>query len=190
MARHSGAEDRRVARTKRHLWEAMARLMKRKKLKDITVRELSEEAALNRTTFYTHYRDVPDMLEKVEGEVLGALREARSERPLEAVFRVLGDNREVILALTGPNGDIGFLHRLMETVYAVIRPGGGRGAYHTAYAVGGLAAVINRWLEEDPRPEPGVMAEWTQQLFRESPRTEPVKSEDNKKARAKALPAG
>ena len=93
MTRKPGAEDRRVARTKRHLREAMARLMKHKKLKDITVSELSEEAALNRTTFYTHYRDVPDMLDKVEGEVLRALGEARNACSLETVFRVIGDNQ-------------------------------------------------------------------------------------------------
>ena len=192
MARHSGEEDRRVIRTKRHLWEALARLMKRKKLKDITVRELSEEAALNRTTFYMHYRDVPDMLDKVEGEVLGALREARSAQPLEAVFRVIGDNRDLILALTGPNGDIGFLHRMMETVYAVLHPArSGQGEYHTVYALGGLAAVLTRWLNEDPRPEPGVMAEWARDLIAAGPRTEPAKScRENKRAHAKALPVG
>lgn len=62
--------DRRVRKTKKQLRECLTRLLKEKKVQDITVRELTDMADLNRGTFYLHYRDVFDLLEKTENELL------------------------------------------------------------------------------------------------------------------------
>ena len=58
------AVDRRVRRTRKQLRECLVTLLKQKKVQDITVRELTELADLNRGTFYLHYKDVFDLLEK------------------------------------------------------------------------------------------------------------------------------
>ena len=44
--------DRRVRKTKKILRECLTQLLKEKKIQDITVRELTEMADLNRGTFY------------------------------------------------------------------------------------------------------------------------------------------
>ena len=62
--------DRRVRKTRRQLKECLTRLLKEKKIQDITVRELAEMADINRGTFYLHYKDVFDLLEKTESELL------------------------------------------------------------------------------------------------------------------------
>ena len=59
-------EDRRVRRTKKLLTQALTELMQQKQIKDITVTELTEKADMNRGTFYLYYRDVFDMIEKIE----------------------------------------------------------------------------------------------------------------------------
>ena len=64
------AVDRRVRRTRKQLRECLVTLLKQKKVQDITVRELTELADLNRGTFYLHYKDVFDLLEKTESELL------------------------------------------------------------------------------------------------------------------------
>ena len=67
-----GAEsiDRRVRKTRKQLRECLIALLKEKKVQDITVRELTDMADLNRGTFYLHYKDVCDLLEKTEAELL------------------------------------------------------------------------------------------------------------------------
>ena len=60
--------DRRVRKTRRQLRECLISLLKEKKVQDITVRELTDMADLNRGTFYLHYKDVFDLLEKTEAE--------------------------------------------------------------------------------------------------------------------------
>ena len=64
-------EDRRVRKTKKRLCRrALAALWPEKPLKSITVREISELADINRGTFYLHYSDVFDMVEKLQNDIL------------------------------------------------------------------------------------------------------------------------
>lgn len=67
-------EDRRVRRTKRLLRESLSSLLLEKDLTDISVREVTERADLNRGTFYLHYTSVTDLLQKMEDEVICDLR--------------------------------------------------------------------------------------------------------------------
>lgn len=63
-------EDLRVRKTKSAINSAFLKLLSRKKLKDISVKEISELAQCNRNTFYLHYADKYDLLDKLCGENL------------------------------------------------------------------------------------------------------------------------
>ena len=62
--------DRRVRRTRERLNRALTELLMEKPMREITVRELTDRADVNRGTFYAHYTDLFDMLEQMENEVL------------------------------------------------------------------------------------------------------------------------
>ena len=66
-------EDRRVRRTKKLLSQGLIELMQQKQVKDITVRELADLVDVNRGTFYLYYRDIFDMLERLEEELFEQL---------------------------------------------------------------------------------------------------------------------
>ena len=57
--------DRRVRKTKKQLRLALMELLAEKSAKSISVRELTERADINRGTFYIHYRDVGDLLQRL-----------------------------------------------------------------------------------------------------------------------------
>ena len=61
--------DRRIRKTKNALKDGLIELMLEKSINDITVRELTEKVDLNRGTFYLHYKDIFDLLEKIEEEL-------------------------------------------------------------------------------------------------------------------------
>lgn len=63
-------EDRRIRRTKKLLRQSLAELMSEKEFKDITVKEITDRVDLNRATFYLHYCDAHDLLEKVENDLI------------------------------------------------------------------------------------------------------------------------
>ena len=65
--------DRRVVRTRQQLREALTELLKTKSVQDITVCELADKVDISRGTFYLHYKNVFDMLEKIEQESLDNL---------------------------------------------------------------------------------------------------------------------
>ena len=62
--------DRRVKRTKKALRNALFELSESKEINEITVREITELADINRSTFYLYYKDVYDMFESIQNEIL------------------------------------------------------------------------------------------------------------------------
>ena len=57
-------QDLRIQRTRKSLNRALITLMGRKNFQAITIQELADEAMINRATFYLHYVDKYDLLEK------------------------------------------------------------------------------------------------------------------------------
>lgn len=62
--------DLRVKRTRKMIMDAFIELSNKKEFKDITIKDITNEAMINRATFYYHFEDIYDLLEKVLSEVL------------------------------------------------------------------------------------------------------------------------
>ena len=57
-------QDLRIQRTRKSLNQALITVMEKKNFQMITIQELADEAMINRVTFYLHYVDKYDLLEK------------------------------------------------------------------------------------------------------------------------------
>lgn len=64
-------EDRRARRTRRLLRESLLELLEEKRFGEISIRDVTDRADVNRTTFYLHYTDTAQLLRSVEEELLG-----------------------------------------------------------------------------------------------------------------------
>lgn len=62
--------DPRVVRTRKLILDAFIHLSETKEFKDISVKDITTEAQINRATFYYHFQDIYDLLEKSLSEVL------------------------------------------------------------------------------------------------------------------------
>lgn len=62
--------DPRVLRTRKLIMDSFIELSGKKEFKDITVKDITTEAMINRATFYYHFEDIYDLLEMVLSEVL------------------------------------------------------------------------------------------------------------------------
>ena len=65
-----GEQNRSVRNTKRRLRESLIKLVGRKPLSAVTVSELTEDADVNRSTFYFHYQDVSAMIKEMEDQFI------------------------------------------------------------------------------------------------------------------------
>lgn len=72
-------EDRRIRRSKRLLKESLIQLMSERDMKDISVRDVTELADLNRGTFYLHYSGVEDLLESIGDDLLADFSQVLDE---------------------------------------------------------------------------------------------------------------
>lgn len=118
--------DRRVRRTKTLLTNALIQLLKEKNIKDITVTELCNAADVNRGTFYLHYRDIYDMMEQLENDLLDQyesllthharkdLKTMQDDLPLLVLdlFLFTDKNAELFRIFLGANGDMSFVNKL------------------------------------------------------------------------------
>lgn len=175
--------DRRVRKTKMQLRQGLARLMQKKSIKEITVKELVDEVDINRSTFYLHYTDIYQMLEKIEEEAMADIREAMEDCPddcterekiipfLARFFSIMDSNRDLSLALLGPNGDMDFVERIetliankflkqssFPTTDSEIR-------YAYAFCLSGCIGMIKTWLSRTEHESPEAMAELTYHLI-------------------------
>ncbi|WP_010650392.1 TetR/AcrR family transcriptional regulator [Oceanobacillus massiliensis] len=62
--------DPRILRTRQLLKDALVELLQEMDIEKITVNRLAERATINRVTFYLHYKDIQDMVEKMADEMV------------------------------------------------------------------------------------------------------------------------
>lgn len=66
----SSDHDLRVIKTRRLIRDAFVKLVDEKGFKSITVNDISDKAMINRSTFYLHYTDKYDLLQKIVNEAI------------------------------------------------------------------------------------------------------------------------
>ncbi|MDO5547911.1 MAG: TetR/AcrR family transcriptional regulator [Eubacteriales bacterium] len=162
-------EDRRIRRTKRLLRQALAELMNEKEFKDITVKEITERADLNRGTFYFHYTDTYDLKDKIENELVQVLQEnLETYQPTEdnhsvqdiadAVLGYIQENRFLVRTLFHDTSGEGIRSKMMrvleDTIYRVqtthmLEENDGQRKYVCRFLANGIVGAVTMWLEQE-----------------------------------------
>ncbi len=62
--------DLREKKTLRNIRNAFLQLRSKKPLERITIKELAQIAEISKTTFYLHYKDIYDLSEHMQGELI------------------------------------------------------------------------------------------------------------------------
>src|SRR5450631_1222842 len=70
--------DPRILRSRRMLMDALVKLLMKKEFSEISVQEITDEATLNRATFYLHYPDKNALLQAMTGARFRELIERRA----------------------------------------------------------------------------------------------------------------
>lgn len=178
--------DRRTARTRAALREALAaEILATGDLSQVTVTSLTDRAGITRRTFYSHYRDIPNLVACIEEEVIcnlsslvrdiSVVKLDRLEECLhrfepcpgsEDVLNYLKENGIVLGALLGDGGDPAFAEKLKTMVREVVQARASEGFEPLKYSP--LAAsVFDYYLTFVISAEVGVVARWLTTGMRE-----------------------
>jgi len=168
------SDDLRTLRTRKKIRTALYQLVEAKGISNISITDISVKAGINRGTFYLHYKDKYDLLEKIESEILEELaryiRNADIQNifDLEAqdkpfpfilsLFEYLRENGLLIKAILGPNGDPLFSGKLKffiefnlfkQTLSKELNKEYALipAEYFFAYLLSAYLGVVEKWLE-------------------------------------------
>ncbi|MCI7263775.1 MAG: TetR/AcrR family transcriptional regulator [Otoolea sp.] len=177
--------DRRVRKTRRILRECLTRLLKEKKIQDITVRELADMADINRGTFYLHYKDVFDLLEQIEQELTEELEDILDHHSVDELlsrpsllfsdlYPTVQENADIITILIGENGDLNFVNRIKAILRDRCLKKWLTSNYscstdlleaYSAFIISGCVGIVQYWLETGMKESPEQMAKATEDFI-------------------------
>ena len=171
-------EDRRARRTRRLLKESLLELMEQKHFSEISVRDVTDNADMNRTTFYLHYTDTTQLLQSMEEDLLvdAHIQETVAAGTLRPVFEPILDfvveHREVCTILFENNEVSQFAEHLQQLIHRngteVIRAwfqpmDDQQLSYLLRFITYGLIGLIREWFQKNmdlPKEELLVTAEF------------------------------
>lgn len=170
--------DRRVKYTRMVLKESFINLLEEKDISQITIKEICENADINRATFYAHYSDQYDLIRKIEDEFHDNIRAYLDEldqnnpnvKPVslaEKIFEYIKKNAKLCKLLLSERGGLNFQKRIMMLVYdTIINELTGNNnitkeeaEYVYSFTITGCVGIVQKWLDEDMKKSARFMAE-------------------------------
>lgn len=171
--------DRRTRKTKTQIRATLIKLLQQKNINEITVKEIVEEADINRSTFYLHYTDIFDLLHQIENELLNEFITLTKEFAdfhddinanysyLTRLFEILSNNIDIVRILLGPHGDISFLNQIKHMIADKIIEDFKESSitnsildveYTFSFYLNGCVGLVEHWIETGLKDSPEHMA--------------------------------
>lgn len=167
--------DRRIKYTKKLLTDALVSLLQHQHISSISVKELCELADINRSTFYTRYRDTSDLLSQIEAQVYENVKryiEKReykqgslpvSQQMLTSVLEYTRENIELFKALLSENCDFAFQKDILELAQIISsKYDMGIDAktleYLRVFGIAGCISLLQKWLKDGAVESPEYIA--------------------------------
>lgn len=166
--------DVRVARTRKRLKDALLKLLGEKSIHELKVKELAEQAGVNRVTFYDHYDSLENLLWELvedklrEYERIIELKETRAgtweevhaqsfKQVIQTIEHIRGNEMfyRVMLLAGGDTRVADFIHeRLSQSLLKALSrmnppPAGVDLAIYAHWTAGGVISFIKHWLRND-----------------------------------------
>lgn len=116
--------DNRVRYTKMVLQQALLKILQNKHIDKVTIKELCEEAKVNRGTFYLHYATPNDLLMEIEQQFIDENMAMFSPyfdggyetSYMASLFAGILKNRDLCRIIMGKNGNPRFIERIQKMI--------------------------------------------------------------------------
>lgn len=158
-------KDRRVKYTRKVLKEALIELLRERSITEVTVTMLCEKADVNRSTFYAHYDNQFDLLEKIAENVYLDMKKYIIDNQSDNKRFFQRDAMKILVEYTRQNADVfrmlmsrhgkynfyDLFYRLAKDLSQseIVNSGGDADKldYVLAFSVGTCEVVLKKWLD-------------------------------------------
>lgn len=155
-------DSRRVKMTKRMLKESLINLMKESSVHDITIKEICENADVNRSTFYRHYQTQYDLYNEIIDDIAADISEIFEKMKSEGfdtvtflvrVLEYIEARREVFLVILSDKGNINIGEAYTKMTEKVIgqQKLSELGSYIAQFISAGMTSILWSWLSKENR---------------------------------------
>lgn len=167
--------DARVRFTRMVIEQSFLELLREKPVSKITVTELCEKAQINRATFYKHYLDVADLLEKTEENLFDQIREFFGSEKIKLrgflvkMMYYTKENQSRYMALGGDHGDPNLMAKTFmvcyESAYPLVEqnmPGMKESERQMLYHFlsQGAGGILTWWIKDGMQEKPEDVAQF------------------------------
>ena len=160
--------DVRIVKSKESLMSAMIGLLGKKKLEDLTISEICQEADVNRNTFYSHYSSVRELFDEMNGKYLEALFASAkvfdepNDSTIKNLVNVLDKMKEkgnLTKIIFSESNSIKHLNTLLQILFPTsiidnLKIENLSLEECHAFLIGGITSLILRWIENDFQESP------------------------------------
>lgn len=179
------ASDARVRYTKMVITQSFTKILKTKPINKITVKEICAMAEINRATFYKHYLDIYDLLDKIEAQFLDELRDILNSKAsnttkdiLILIMTALKADEETYKAICSSNGDPTFPAKVLETCNYITQTQINidinkkltqkQKEWVYQFTAHGCNGILNNWISEGMKEPISEVADFVEQLIKNS----------------------
>ena len=160
--------DVRIVKSEESLMSALIVLMGKKKLEELTISEICQEADVNRNTFYSHYSSVRELFEEMNGKYMEALFASAkvfdepNDSTIKNLVNVLDKMKEkgnLTKIIFSESNSIKHLNTLLQILFPTsiidnLKIENLSLEECHAFLIGGITSLILRWIENDFQESP------------------------------------
>jgi len=170
-------DNQRVRLTKKLLQDSLISLLQRENIHKLSIKQICDEAQINRSTFYKYYGSQYDLLEEMEKDVLDRINsylEAGTDstsyydpQRLTKAIEFINENIDLCRLLLNNNVDPKFPEKLVLSLQSITNLAENQlsGKYSDAefsyifdFAIGGGFSFIKTWINKENREPPEEVA--------------------------------
>ena len=163
--------NQRIMLTKKLLKTSLTNMLQTQNIYRISIRELCENAGINRSTFYKYYGSQFDLLSEMEQDLLVSIEEVLaaqddySKNAIEQILIYLENDIEFIRLLINSNVDPEFpkklfslppIQRMLNELMAKIPEE--ESDYYNRFLLFGAYEVVRTWVNKESREKPEWLA--------------------------------
>ena len=163
--------NQRIALTKKLLKHSLIELLQTQSIYQISIRELCQNAEINRSTFYKYYGSQFDLLAEMEADLLEniehtlSVHEGDTENVIEQIIVYLERDIDFVRLLFNSNVDPDFPKKLfsLKSLYASSNAAASFRSekeyeYYSCFILHGTYEIVHKWINKENREPPAWVA--------------------------------